>query len=63
MWQILSASLGELKVIGSKQYFTALIFKLCYSSTLPTPIEALKMMNDEGLQSIKKEFPDGKIIK
>ncbi|MBQ7552677.1 MAG: DNA polymerase III subunit gamma/tau [Rickettsiales bacterium] len=63
MWQILSASLGELKIIGSKQYFTALIFKLCYSSTLPTPIEALKMMNDEGLQSIKKEFPDGKIIK
>lgn len=63
MWQILSASLGELKNISSKQYFTALMFKLCYSSTLPTPIEALKIMNDENLQNIKKDFPDGKIIK
>ena len=63
MWQILSASLQEMKIIQAKQYFTALIYKLCYSSTLPTPVESLKLIKDELLQETLKQFPDGKILK
>ena len=63
MWQILSASLQEMKTIQAKQYFTALIYKLCYSSTLPTPVESLKLIKDELLQETLKQFPEGKVVK
>ncbi len=63
MWQILSLSLQEMKTIQTRQYFTALIYKLCYASTLPTPVEALKLIKDENLREAMSNFPDGKIIK
>ena len=62
MWQVLSSSLTESKIINAKQYFTVLMYKLCYISTLPTPIEALKLIKDEKLQEAKKQFPDGSIV-
>lgn len=62
MWQVISASLTEMKALGSRQYCTILVYKLCYSSTLPTPAEAIKMINNQLLQEAKQEFPNGKII-
>ena len=62
MWQVISASLTEMKTIGARQYCTILVYKLCYSSTLPTPVEAIKMMNNKLLQEAKQEFPNGKIV-
>ena len=61
MWQILSSSLSEIRNVGAKQYFTALIFKLCYSSTLPTPVEAIKMINDKALVDVLQKT-GGKIV-
>ena len=52
-----------MKTIQSRQYFTILIYKLCYVSTLPTPAEALKLIKDEELQQALKQFPDAGIIK
>ena len=63
MWQVLSLSLQEIKTIQVRQYFVAVIYKLCYTSTLPTPIEALKLIKDEKLQEVMTNFPNGKIIK
>ena len=63
MWQIISNSLQEMKTIQSRQYFTILMYKLCYVSTLPTPAEALKLIKDEDLQQALKQFPEGKVGK
>ena len=63
MWQIISNSLQEIKTIQSRQYLIALIYKLCYASTLPTPVEAIKLIKDENLQNTFANFPNGKIIK
>ncbi len=63
MWQVLSNSLQELKSIQSKHYLTALVYKLCYISTLPTPVEILKIVKDQDLQKATSSFPEGKIIK
>ncbi len=62
MWQVLSNSLKEISIIQSQQYLTVIIYKLCYSSTLPTPIEALKLINNNNLQAAINTFPQGKII-
>ena len=62
MWQVLSNSLQEIKSLQTRQYLTALVYKLCYISTLPTPVECLKLIKDENLQNIAKEFPEAKII-
>ena len=63
MWQILINSLQEIKVIQSKQYFTALVYKLCYTSTLPTPIETLKLITNEKLKKTTEIIQGTKIIK
>lgn len=62
MWQILSASLAEMRVIQNQQYLTIMVYKLCYSSNLPTPIEALKLIKNNDLQTAVNTFPNGKII-
>ena len=62
MWQIISNSLQEMKTIQSRQYFTILMYKLCYVSTLPTPVEALKLIKDEELQQALKQFPEGNVV-
>lgn len=61
MWQVLSSSLQEIHTIQSRNYLIALIYKLCYSSTLPTPVEAIKLL-DKKMQQTLSSFPDGKII-
>ena len=63
MWQVISNSLQEMKTIQSRQYFTILIYKLCYVSTLPTPVEALKLIKDEDLQQALKQFPEGNVVR
>ena len=62
MWQILINSLQEIKVIQSKQYFTALVYKLCYTSTLPTPIKTLKLITNEKLKKTTEIIQGTKII-
>ena len=62
MWQVISNSLQEIKTIQSRQYFTILVYKLCYISTLPTPIEALKLIKDENLKQALQSFPNGKFV-
>lgn len=62
MWQIISNSLQEIRTIQTRQYLTALVYKLCYASTLPTPMEAIKLIKDEELQQAVKSFPNGKIV-
>ena len=61
MWQVLSSSLQEIHTIQARNYLIALIYKLCYSSTLPTPVEAIKLL-DKKMQQTLSSFPDGKII-
>ena len=61
MWQVLSSSLQEMHTIQARNYLIALIYKLCYSSTLPTPVEAIKLL-DKKMQQTLSSFPDGKII-
>ena len=62
MWQILASSLQEMQTIQSRQYLTVLVYKLCYSSTLPTPAETVKLIKNKNLQTAIKTFPDGKIL-
>ena len=61
MWQVLSSSLQEIHTIQARNYLIALIYKLCYSSILPTPVEAIKLL-DKKMQQTLSSFPDGKII-
>ena len=63
MWQVISSSLSEMTAINSRAYLTALIYKICYISTLPTPIEVIKMLKDDTLKKAVEDFPDGKILK
>ncbi len=63
MWQVVSNSLGEIKNIQSRQYLTILIYKLCYISTLPTPVEILKTIKDEDLKNASSIFPEAKVVK
>ena len=63
MWQVVSNSLGEIKSIQSRQYLTILIYKLCYISTLPTPVEILKTIKDEDLKQVSLIFPEAKVVK
>ena len=62
MWQVLSSSLQEMYSVQSCQFLTALIYKLCYSSTLPTPVEIIKMMKNEKVFQTLSTFAGGKII-
>ena len=63
MWQVLSSSLQEMSAIQARQYLMVLIYKLCYVSTLPTPVEIAKMIKDDTLKTAAKTFPEGKIVK
>jgi DNA polymerase-3 subunit gamma/tau len=63
MWQVLTNSLPEMKFISPKNYFTSLFFKICYCSNLPTPVEMLKLIDNQNLQVALSHFPNSKIVK
>lgn len=62
MWQVLVYSLQEMQVVQSRRYLTVLAYKLCYSSILPTPVEAIKLIKDKDLQLAVSMIPNGRII-
>ena len=63
MWQVVTNSLQEMSAIQLRHYIMVIVYKLCYSSTLPTPVEAIKLIKDEDLQLAMQIFPNGKILK
>lgn len=61
MWQVITSSLEESKIVTEKLYLHALVFKLCYASNLPTPVEMLKLIQDDTLRNALSTFPSAVI--
>ncbi len=49
IYQITIQSFAEIKNLNSLNFSIMFITKLCYASSLPTPIEALKMIKDKNI--------------